>query len=437
MKINPELDKQAKEIIDWSRRKLALKLPEFLPAIYLLPLRCDDKPLSLHTDGEFLYYNPTMVVEDYLKRKDSIASQIMHITAHGLLGHISKRQGQQEQLFDAAADIKATSFVEQLPIPLTPRWDPETRQHLHEWDEMTLEKAYLTPETREEAAEFIAKSAPLTVDDHFAWMPPQPKGGNGGSGMDQWAAAARQIAAALVQSGNGQMYGNLAGEMCEEYRDVEESGVSYKEFLRKFCSLRERQETDPNSMSSIWYQLGLSLTGDAPFIEPEELREDAPTLDLAVALDTSGSCCGDIMKGFLEELTAILRDAGGPKVELTLIQCDAEIQSVQTLTREDTADGVLDSFNVMGFGGTDFRPVFDYINEQQSQPDGKTFRGLLYLSDGYGEFPAEEPDYPVAFLFPKDECDWDCGWSPIPDWVTQVRIADDNRLIIGSDTKNN
>ena len=140
------------------------------------------------------------------------------------------------------------------------------------------------------------------------------------------------------------------------------------------------------------------------------------------------------MNQFLGELLAILRDAGGPKVRMTLIQCDADIQQVQTLSREDTPDNILEQFRVYGCGGTDFCPVFDYIDQQRQSPDGKVFRGLLYLSDGYGSFPDKAPEYPVAFLFPKEEDTWGFGWRHIPDWVTQVHITEDNRLAIQNDT---
>jgi len=424
----PDMATQAREILDWSRRKLAMALPEFLPAIYLLPLKAAEKEDHLWTDGESLCYHPETVVRDYLDKKDSVAAQIMHITAHGLLGHIAKRRGQQEALFDAVADTKAAAFVDQLPAHLMPHRDKETQAHIRALEDLTLEAAYLAPESREKALELIRKSKPLVVDDHSAWEPPVGREGKGIAA--RWEAAARQVAANIAQSGRSRQYGDLAGELCEEYTAAKESGVSYTEFLRRFCSLRERQEVDPNSISNLWYQVGLSLTGDAPFIEPEELREDAPALDLAVALDTSGSCCGDIMKGFLEELLAILRDAGGPRVELTLIQCDTEVQKVQTLTREDTTADILGGFRIYGCGGTDFCPVFDYIDQQHQDAEGKRFRGLLYLSDGCGEFPDQAPDYPVAFLFPKEDAFWDMGWCHIPDWVMQVHITEDNRLAV-------
>ena len=152
---------------------------------------------------------------------------------------------------------------------------------------------------------------------------------------------------------------------------------------------------------------------------------------MAVALDTSGSCCGEVMQGFLRELLSILRDAGGPGVEMTVIQCDTQIQKIQTLKREDTPEGVLETFSILGCGGTDFRPVFDYVSAQRQDAEGKRFRGLLYLSDGCGEFPDQAPDYPVAFLYPKGENMWGMGWYDLlPEWVMKVRITEDDRLVI-------
>ena len=81
---------------------------------------------------------------------------------------------------------------------------------------------------------------------------------------------------------------------------------------------------------------------------------------------SDGTCSGEVMEGFLRELLAVLRDGGGPRVEVTLIQCDAEIQKVEQF----------DDFNIFppdykweakGGGGTDFRPVFNYVDKH---PEG-------------------------------------------------------------------
>ena len=111
MNENHELAQRAGEILEWSRRKLASKLPEFFPAIYLLVPKEIAEPMHLWTDGEMLYYHSQTVVKDYLAKKDEIAVQILHIVIHGLMGHFTKRRGHNEEIFDAAADLKVSGFI--------------------------------------------------------------------------------------------------------------------------------------------------------------------------------------------------------------------------------------------------------------------------------------------------------------------------------------
>lgn len=431
------LEESAKRIVEAARRQLALDLPELLPAIYLLPLEACEQEGPLWTDGMTLFYHPETVVRTYLDRRHAVAEQLLHILAHGLLGHFGKRRGQQEQIFDAAADLKAADFINRLVKGyLHPRqWTPEARALLKAQRSSTLEQLCLAPSTGEEAKNLILGARPLREDDHQYWGKPQSrknKAGNGISGREMrelWESVRQQTAMGL----KGREKGDLAGELSDVYRDVEESGVSYSEFLRRFMDICERVEIDPDSIDRILYHVGLELTGDVPIVEPEEVREDAAVLNLAVALDTSGSCQDDVMRQLLGELLAILRDSGGPRVEITLIQCDAEIQHVDVLTREDDAQRIIEGFQTYGCGGTDFRPVFDYVGRcREDREDGKAFRGLLYLSDGCGDFPDEAPDYPVAFLFPPEEEDdfffFDSDMTP--DWVTKVHIEKDGSLKI-------
>ena len=430
-----ELQRQAEEILEWSRRKLSGKLPEFFPAIYLLVPKESETASHLWTDGETLYYHPETVVQDYLARKDGIAAQILHIVIHGLMRHFTKRRGHNEEIFDAAADLKACDFMDRLDVPFFKRWKVSEAKRLRAYEKVSLEVACQLPESEQEAAEMIESAAPFRMDDHGAWV--KNFGSKSGDAKaarraleKMWSDMAVQVAQGM-SCAKSRRYGDLCGELSEDYCAAQESGVSYSEMLRRFCAKRERQEVDPDSINSIWYHVGMELTGDAPIVEPEEVREDAPALELAVALDTSGSCAGEVMRGFLSELLAILRDAGGPKVEFTLIQCDAEIQSVQTMTREDSVEQIMHGMKIFGFGGTDFRPVFEYIEKERADAEGKRFRGLLYLSDGCGSFPQQKPDYPVIFLFPKDEyCDWGFGDEMVPAWVTKANITEDQRLVI-------
>jgi predicted metal-dependent peptidase len=56
-----------------------------------------------------------------------------------------------------------------------------------------------------------------------------------------------------------------------------------------------------------------------------------------------------------------------------------------------------------GRGGTDFRPAFDWVRDNASDA-----RVLIYLTDGWGEFPKEVPDIPTLWL------SWDLAESGYP-----------------------
>jgi len=49
-------------------------------------------------------------------------------------------------------------------------------------------------------------------------------------------------------------------------------------------------------------------------------------------------------------------------------------------------------FLPFGYGGTDFRPVFKYISEQEEPTC------LVFFTDMQGHFPEQAPDYPVLWI---------------------------------------
>ncbi|MEG2455801.1 MAG: metallopeptidase, partial [Oscillospiraceae bacterium] len=108
-------------------------------------------------------------------------------------------------------------------------------------------------------------------------------------------------------------------------------------------------------------------------------------------------------------------------------QCDAEIQGETTLNTGGDIARFLEDFSPKGFGGTDFRPVFQRIAQLRERGEMETVRGLLYLSDGFGEFPAEPPDYETAFIFPKEEQEYAPERNAfLPPWVTRIQLTEED-----------
>ena len=87
---------------------------------------------------------------------------------------------------------------------------------------------------------------------------------------------------------------------------------------------------------------------------------------MLLAIDTSGSVSNDELIEFMNEIHHIYR-AG---VDITIIQCDTQINSIEKYTGEF-------ELNVIGRGGTYFDPVLEFFNNNL-----KTFTSLVYFTDG-------------------------------------------------------
>jgi predicted metal-dependent peptidase len=109
------------------------------------------------------------------------------------------------------------------------------------------------------------------------------------------------------------------------------------------------------------------------------------------------------------------------KINLHIIQCDAEIQEDKKITCQEEFDEYLKTMQIHGLGGTDFRPVFSYVDTLVQDGEFTNLKGLIYFTDGYGAFPAKMPDYDTAFVFVEDEYN-----NPdVPPWAIKLVLQKD------------
>lgn len=76
---------------------------------------------------------------------------------------------------------------------------------------------------------------------------------------------------------------------------------------------------------------------------------------------------------------------------------------------------------IRGLGGTDFRPVFEYVEQLRRDKEFTNLKGLIYFTDGYGEFPAKKTDYDTAFVFVDD----DYNNPDVPRWAIKLILQKD------------
>lgn len=182
---------------------------------------------------------------------------------------------------------------------------------------------------------------------------------------------------------------------------VTKSRYDYREFLKQFAFPREELELDTDSFDYIFYHLGMEIYGDMPLIEPLEYKEVNRLEELVIAIDTSGSCTKEVVQRFLEETYSIVstRENFFKKMKVYLIQCDCFIQTVKVIHSEEEWKEYSRNIQIEGRSGTDFRPVFAYIQKLRDKKELQNLKALIYFTDGDGIYPREKPDYETAFVF--------------------------------------
>ena len=78
---------------------------------------------------------------------------------------------------------------------------------------------------------------------------------------------------------------------------------------------------------------------------------------------------------------------------LTVLQCDASIQSEENYDQQDPTP-IPEKITVKGRGGTDFRPVFNWVSSQSDTSNPI----LIYATDGFGTFPKESAKFPTIWV---------------------------------------
>lgn len=214
-------------------------------------------------------------------------------------------------------------------------------------------------------------------------------------------------------------WGEAAGSLMANLQMANRRTYDYTDFLRSFMTVTEQIKLNPEEFDYTYYTFGMSLYGNIPLIEPLEYKESESIRDFVIAVDTSESVKGSLVKRFVEHTVSILaesRDAS-TKVNIHVVQADSKVQSDLKIDDLRDVDRLMEGFVVRGFGGTDFRPTFDYVQMLRDQGELTDLKGMIYFTDGFGSFPEKPPDYDAAFVFLDDGSR---EVPPVPPWAMKV-----------------
>ncbi len=374
------------------------------------------------TDGAVCYYDPVWLLKLY-RDNSRLASRIyLHMLLHCVFSHSFQYDKLETGLWDLAADVAVENVILGLELSgVTLDQDADSRRKLEILKEdigpLTAERIYRylrhNPITSREREEWIRL---FQKDIHSLWKPAE----NIEMTLEQWKKISERIRADLksftrAKSGAETLERNLEEAARDKY--------DYGEILRRFTVAGEDIRVNDEEFDYIYYTYGLEHYGNLPLIEPLEYKETHKVKEFVIAIDTSASCRGPVVKAFLQKTYSILKGTENffHRINVHIIQCDNEVRSDTRITGDDDFENFMRYGKLTGFGATDFRPVFDYLEELRAQGEFENLKGLIYFTDGYGIYPERRPDYEVIFAF----LDEDENRGPVPPWSRKVVLESD------------
>ena len=392
------------EILYQSRNELYLNFPYLDAPLCALEYRPGGGvTLSLATDGEVLYYDGAYLSDRFLRAPVLVNRAYLHVVLHCMLRHLGKKRGKVPELWDLACDAAVESILDTLGRPCLETADTPAKRKFY--GECLEEMKVLTAEgiyrhlLRRDLSEYeqAALQRQFFADDHGLWDPEKQR--EQSERQDQrWKEISEKTQTGLETVLAGQATGGAA--VLEQVKAAVREDVDYRAFLRRFALPREVLAVDGDAFDPIFYTYGLRVYGNLPLVEPTETREEKRIEDFVIALDTSMSTSGELVRLFLACTYAILRSTATftRDVHIRVIQCDDQIRSDLVIHNLDELKDLMEHFQLSGGSATDFRPVFAYVEKLRKEGAFRALRGLVYFTDGMGIYPKRRPAWETAFV---------------------------------------
>lgn len=384
-----------------ARTKLIMDKP-FLGALVLrLPMRMAEPKWcqTTATDARHFYYNPEYIDALSIEQVEFV---LAHEALHCALSHFARRQHRNKFRWDLACDYAINPLL--LKDDLTPppgvlvqesfegltaeeiypmidenNTDEPMDKHVYDGDEQKQEDGQGNQSSEQNQANDEIQPELDENENGGAKQPPPLNDGERENLETQWQ---QRLAGAAQQALEA---GKLGGEMARMVDHFLQPRLPWRMLLARYMTMMARDDYTYNRPSR--------REGNAIF---PSLRSSE--VALVVAIDTSGSVTDKEIAQCVAEINAL---KGQMRARITLLACDAELSEEAPWIYEPWED-----FNVpnelIGGGGTSFKPVFEYVTKEMQQPDL-----LVYFTDADGEFPEIEPNYPVIWLVKgKEKVPW-------------------------------
>jgi predicted metal-dependent peptidase len=399
-----------------ARTRLILEKP-FLGALVMhLPLKASDPKWceTTATDARAFYYNPGYIARLTLEQTQfALAHEAMHCA----LSHFNRRGHRLKHRWDVACDYAVNMILDEERMqppdaalmnaayrgltaeeiyPLLHEDPPEKTQDMHLFDNDASEGEEGEPQQQDMGQGKGEQQREDAGDGQGSPSEAQPDAGNESQASaetqdapppppadsdkldEQWKSRLAAAAQAARQAGK------LSQSMMRLVDDLLSPQLPWRALLARYMMNAARDDYS--------FQRTSRREGDA--LMP---RLYSQSVKMVVALDSSGSVTRDELQEFLTEVDALKAQV---RADVTLQACDDKLAAGGPW-HYAMWEGMTLPAEISGGGGTDFRPVFDWLEQERISPDL-----LVYFTDAEGRFPQCEPPYPVIWLVK--------GKAPVP-----------------------
>ncbi len=374
-------------------------------------------------DGDVLYYDAFWLLRLYQKEPGFPVRLYLHVLFHYVFYHSFAYEEREGGLWDLAADAAVENVILEMGLPIGRLdTDAEAGNKLRCLKEdigmLTAERIYRylknNPVSRTEMEQWKRL---FYRDAHDRW------GKQEGLQItqEQWKKISERVKADVKSFSKDK---NTSESLEKNLKEATKDRYDYGELLRRFTIIGESMQVNDDEFDYIYYTYGLSAYKDMPLVEPLEYKDEKKVKEFVIAIDTSASCRGETVREFIRKTYSILKgnEYFFQKINVHIIQCDSNVRSDTKISCQEDFEAFMKNGKLIGFGSTDFCPVFDYVDQLLMEGEFENLKGLIYFTDGYGIYPPKMPNYDTIFVFLDDNDER----PEVPGWAIPVVLNEDD-----------
>jgi predicted metal-dependent peptidase len=359
------------EKLTTARVGLLLKAPFFGNMATRMQLKdSSDWCPTAATNGRDFYYNKDFVSKLSVKKLEFLFG---HEILHCVLDHFGRAGSRDRQLCNIAQDFAVNQIlvdervgekITEVQICLDSKYRGMAWEEIYDDLYEKAEKISL-PELMKQLGDLLDEHINEDGQGDGKGDKSDKEGkGPGGMSKEEAQKIRDEIKEAMIQSAAAAGAGKVPAGIQRLIKDLTEPKMNWRQIVRQEIQSIVRNDYSFVRPSRKGWQTGAILPGMIP----------DTTIDVAIAIDMSGSIGDEDATTFLSEVKGIMDQYEDFKI--TLFCFDTEIYNPQVITQDNSMD-LLD-YEPQGGGGTDFEACFNFMKEQGIEP-----KKFIMFTDGW------------------------------------------------------